>query len=103
MTQDADPKDRPPERRKPHKANRKTINIQFARSLSPEEMNVILQLELTRARTKEEADQVKVTPEVTLPSELVHEIKFRLTYYSRTFGDISDEKREDFIALERTR
>lgn len=85
-------------RRKP---SRKSVNIQFARGLTTDELNTILQLELTRARSKEEADDMKVTPEVTLPSELIHEIKFRMKYYGKTYGEISEEKREDFLAMEK--
>lgn len=65
------------------KKDRRTVNIQFARSLTPDQLNTILQLELIRARS---TDPPKT--EVSLPTELVHDIKFRLRYYSTLFGEV---------------
>lgn len=63
--------------------SRDKINIQFARSLSSNGLESILQLELIRART-----QNPPATEVSLPTEIIHDIKFRLRYYSTMFGEV---------------
>lgn len=70
--------------------NRETINIEFARGLSAEQLNTILQLELIRARTSSPPE-----PEVTLPTQIVHEIKFRLNCYKEIYGE---PDRDEFFA-----
>ena len=69
--------------------NPKTRGIAFARSLSSRDMVAILQHELLRARSH--------TPqaEVTLPAELVHEIKSRLAYYAENFGEVERKKESE--------
>lgn len=62
---------------------RETVNIEFARSLSTRQLNTILQMELIRARGQKPA-----ASEVSLPVEIVHDIKFRLRYYERFHGEV---------------
>jgi len=69
------------------KKNRDTVNIEFARGLSSEQLNTILQLELIRARGQKPAAQ-----EVTLPTEIIHDIKFRLRYYAKLHGEVDRKK-----------
>lgn len=79
-----------PRTRKPNEEkakDRRTVNIMFARGLSTDQLNTILQLELIRARS---TDPPKT--EVTLPTELVHDIKFRLRYYSSLYGEVDRKK-----------
>ena len=79
---------RPPrDRKSKEKPPRETINIQFARGLSSKELGTILQLELIRARS-----QKPQATEVSLPTEIVHDIKFRLRYYARMFGEVDRKK-----------
>ncbi len=66
---------------------RETVNIEFARSLSSSHLCTILQLELIRARS-----QKPPAAEVTLPAEIVHDIKFRLRYYERFHGEVDRKK-----------
>ena len=65
------------------KKNRKSVNIAFARGLSSTQLGTILQLQLLRAR-----GATPSSAEVTLPTEIVHDIKFRLRYYARLFGEV---------------
>jgi len=79
-----------PSRNKPKgkpKKNRDTVNIEFARGLSSEQLNTILQLELIRARGQKPPAQ-----EVTLPTEIIHDIKFRLRYYAQLHGEVDRKK-----------
>ena len=62
------------------KPSREAYNIQFAQGISTEDLITLLQYELLRART---ADS-----EVTLPTSIVHDIKFRLGKYLKELGDI---------------
>lgn len=78
---------------RPRKSRGK-INIQFSRGLSSRDLNTLLQHELLRARS------CTPTQEVRLPAEIVHELKFRLRYYSEMHGSISDKDRESFFADE---
>ncbi len=66
---------------------RETVNIGFARSLSSSHLCTILQLELIRARS-----QKPPATEVNLPTEIVHDIKFRLRYYERFHGEVDRKK-----------
>lgn len=75
-----------------NKPSRKHININFARGLTSSELIAILQLELLRSR-----NQVPEASEVTLPAEIVHDIKFRIQYYSDECGEISGSARSSYI------
>ncbi len=66
---------------------RETINIQFARGLSSQHLNLIMQLELLRARS-----QKPPATEASLPVEVFHDVKFRLRYYATKFGEIDRKK-----------
>ena len=80
--------DRKPQRgQKRDKPPRETVNIQFARGLTAKELNTILQLELIRARSQKPA-----ATECTLPTEIVHDIKFRLRYYAELHGEVDRKK-----------
>jgi len=76
------------------KKPRQTINIQFARSLSSQELIALLQEKLILARS-----EVPAAREVPLMTEIVHDIKFRLAYYARLFGEVDraeyDNGRDD--------
>lgn len=65
------------------KPSREAYNIQFAQGLSSEDMITLLQHELLRARTSDS--------EVTLPSSIVHDIKFRLVWYFKKHGEVDRE------------
>lgn len=67
----------------------KTNGIKFARGLSSRELVMILQHELLRARSTIPESQVH------LPTELVHDIKFRLEYYARAHGEI--DRKDDNV------
>lgn len=71
------------------KPPRKSRNIQFARSLNSEQLTTLLQEKLLKARNSEPEDQ-----EVPLMTELVHDIKFRLTYYARLYGEVDRDAYE---------
>lgn len=76
--------DRKPKTTKPP---RETYNIQFVRELDTLDIaDVILQYELLRARDAKK--------EVSLPVEMVHDIKFRLKYYEERYGEIERPERE---------
>lgn len=75
---------------KKQKKPRKTVNIQFARSLSSKELNALLQEKLVLARSQEPA-----AAEVSLMTEIVHDIKFRLMHYARQFGEVDRSIYED--------
>lgn len=62
------------------KPPREAYNIQFAHGLSAEDMMMVLQHELLRARSTDS--------EVTLPSSIVHDIKFRLGWYLKRHGEV---------------
>jgi hypothetical protein len=76
---------------RPRKPERTTVNIRFARGLSYDQLNTILQLELLRARS-----QSPPAKEVSLPTELIHDIKYRLRYYSENCGEVprTDDRRD---------
>lgn len=80
-----------------YKPSRRHVNINFARSLSSSELIAILQLELLRARS-----QKPEASEASLPTEILHDIKFRLTYYSEEAGEISDSQREAHLRARRS-
>ncbi len=67
----------PPRKQKPP---REAYNIQFAQGISTCELITVLQHELLRARTSDS--------EVTLPSSIVHDIKFRLGWYLNEIGEV---------------
>ena len=69
---------------------RQSVNIRFARGLSSKELLAILQLQLIRARNQKPAET-----EVTLPTEVVHDLKFRLRYYSERYGEIDRKGLDD--------
>lgn len=73
-------------RRKSHEEKRERRNIQFAHGLSSDEMILLLQHELLRARTQ------GPLAEVSIPNAIVHDIKFRLSYYAKLFGEVDREK-----------
>ena len=75
--------------KKPKKP-RKTVNIQFARSLSSKELCALLQEKLVLAR-----GQDPQLSEVSLMTEIVHDIKFRLTHYAHQFGEVDRSIYED--------
>ena len=75
-----------------NKPSRKHININFARGLTSSQLIAILQLELLRSR-----NQVPEASEVTLPAEIVHDLKFRILYYSDECGEISSSARNSYI------
>jgi len=62
------------------KPPREAYNIQFANGLSGSELSNILQYELLRARAS--------GTEVTLPVSIVHDIKFRLSWYRKRHGEV---------------
>jgi hypothetical protein len=62
------------------KPPREAYNIQFAHGLSAEDMMMVLQHELLRARN--------TGAEVTLPTSIVHDIKFRLGWYLENHGEV---------------
>lgn len=74
------------------KPSRKHININFSRGLTSSELIAILQLELLRAR-----NQTPEASEATLPTEIIHDIKFRLQYYSDECGEISNSTRSSYL------
>jgi len=71
-------------RRKPP---REAINIQFARGLSSNELIALLQEKLIIAR-----NQTPKATEISLITELVHDIKFRLGYYARVYGEVDRDE-----------
>lgn len=75
--------------RKP-KRPRQTVNIQFARSLNSKELCALLQEKLVLARGQEPQ-----AAEVSLMTEIVHDIKFRLTHYAHQFGEVDRSIYED--------
>jgi len=74
MTEDSKGKKKPP---------RQAYNIQFAHGLSGESLLDIIQLELLRARSSDPPQ-----PEASLPTPILHEIKFRLKYYLEKHGEV---------------
>lgn len=62
------------------KPPREAYNIQFAQGLSTKDLITLLQHELLRARTSDS--------EVTLPTSIVHDIKFRLNWYMKNHGEV---------------
>jgi hypothetical protein len=66
--------------RRPKKPPREAYNIQFAQHLPTEELLVLLQYELLRARDRKQ--------DVSLPTAIVHDIKFRLGYYLDNYGEV---------------
>jgi len=76
------------------KKPRQTVNIQFARSLSSQELIALLQEKLILARSATPPER-----EVELMTEIVHDIKFRLAHYARLFGEVDraeyDNGRDD--------
>jgi len=69
-----------PAQRKQKKPPRETYNIQFSQELPTYELITVLQYELLRAR-----DQRK---DVVLLQALVHDIKFRLSWYLEKHGEV---------------
>jgi len=63
--------------------NRDSINIKWARDLTSEGLEDILQHELLRARSS-----VPPKTEVSLPTTLVHEIKHRICRYAELHGEL---------------
>ena len=64
------------------KPPREAYNIQFAQGLCGDAMLDIIQHELLRARSK------KPPTEATLPTAILHDIKYRLTWYLDKYGEV---------------
>jgi hypothetical protein len=92
MNEDRDKQPQKPYQGERYKPSRRHVNINSARGLSSSELITIIQLELLRAR-----GQKPEAPEATLPTEVLHDIKFRLQYYSEEMGEISESRRQAYF------
>lgn len=71
------------------KRSRESVNIQFAQTLEEASLLDIIQNELLRSRAQSPPSQ-----ETSLPTTLMHEIKFRLNWYFEKYGAVPEEARD---------
>lgn len=79
-----------PQQRRP-KPNPQTIRIEWARSLTNEDMEVILQNALLQSRAT-----IPRTHAVVLLEEVVHELKSRLMRYDEVMGEPPPPKKRKY-------
>lgn len=72
------------------KKNRSSINIEFARGLCADQLETILQHELLRARAATPPQR-----EISIPTEIAHEIKYRLIWYFEKYGEVEGADDDD--------